>query len=261
MRYLSTPNKRLDLLPAFWAARCNPYLWAMELISTRSLRRSLVRASGPTGCSRSSAGCQNGYGELSVGRFVEKRETAMSTDTWSGKLNELRKVGRKRAREGNPSRSMLMMLDELPDDCVVLDVGCGDSPDRLIARQLGLVAYGVDLFLPTDYREHFISGSAFSLPFKTASIDGIASHSMISLVAPEDRWDMYDEFARVLKVGGLLAIGLYELRLGYATRPAQEDHAIINSGFKRRKKAALYERVIEPAYVRDCVEMQRHSKV
>jgi SAM-dependent methyltransferase len=163
---------------------------------------------------------------------------------WIENLERLRATGKRRGWEGQPSSSLLPLLNELPDKAVMIDLGCGDSGDRTIAEQLGLVAYGVDLFPP--FQSHlcdgFIQGDALNLPFQSQSIDGVVLHAVTSLIKPEDRPTAYTEIARVLKPSGLFSTRLYVFTDGYPVSAREEDGRITANGFRKIKSGRLYRR-------------------
>jgi SAM-dependent methyltransferase len=169
---------------------------------------------------------------------------SVSEFAWADNLERLRMTGKRRGLDGNPSRSLLPLLDELPDDALIVDVGCGDSGDRTIAEQLGLIAFGVDLFPPfgKHLHEKFVRADGLAMPFATASIDGVVLHAVVSLVKPAKRPILYTEIARVLKPSGLLSLALYDLSDGWPVTVSAEDGRIISAGFHRKKSGRLYRR-------------------
>lgn len=160
-------------------------------------------------------------------------------DQWSKDLNRLRGPGLRRAQLRRPSASLAVLLDALPKGSTIVDLGCGDSGDSVIARERGFRAYGMDLFRPKRKRPSFIQGDAAALPLMSESVDGVISHAMVALLSPVDRWAMYREVARVLKPQGLLAVAFYPLTNGHPVTTAMESIRIYESGL-HRKRAGLY---------------------
>lgn len=77
---------------------------------------------------------------------------------WAAQLRRLRSVG---LRRNTPSAAYLALKGKLSRGSVFLDVGCGDSNDRLIAKSRGLVAFGIDSFVPLKRTsDGFIRGDA-----------------------------------------------------------------------------------------------------
>ena len=111
-------------------------------------------------------------------------------------------------------------------DEVYIDIGCGESPDTLIARSVGYKAFAVDLFapLPSSMLERrFIHADALALPFDDWSADYITSQAVIDLVPPDDRMSFYREACRVLKIGGVFSMTGAVLRCGYGYKQGIEN--------------------------------------
>ncbi len=143
--------------------------------------------------------------------------TEASRERWRQRLYVMRGAGSRRARQGKSSASLLPLLHQLPKGATVLDLGCGESGDYHIARQRGLYAYRLDLFPPST-TEYFIQADAMNLPFANRSVDGVLCHAMLSLLAPFDRWNFYEEVARVLKPDGLFSMTPYDLADGFPVK-------------------------------------------
>jgi SAM-dependent methyltransferase len=167
---------------------------------------------------------------------------------WAKHLDRMRGPGRRRAKKGGASPSLLPLLDKLPDDALILDVGCGDSGDRREAVSNGLRAVGIDLYPPSLswLKENFVQADAGAdFPFPDATFDGVICHAMQSLLKPWDRWTLYQEIARITKPGGWLTTALYSLASGYPMKTDEEDYRMCESGFHRIRKAAVYRRCWE----------------
>ncbi len=165
-------------------------------------------------------------------------ETKERRTKWSRNLYQMRGPGKRRRH--NPSASLLPLLERLPDSALVIDLGCGESNDALIARDNGLRAYGLDVF-PPSHPDHFIQADALALPLADNSTDGIVSHAMISLLAPFDRWEMFSEIARVLKPSGLFSMTPYNLADGWSVKVKLEDDRAFQNGLHLVKRG-LYQK-------------------
>jgi ubiquinone/menaquinone biosynthesis C-methylase UbiE len=105
------------------------------------------------------------------------------------------------------------LLEALPADPLVLDVGCGDGARTL--ANLPVDAIGVDvsrrgLELATEEvpDARLVQGDMMHLPIATDSVDAITAYYAVFHVPREDHRAVYDEFARVLKPGGRLLMTL-----------------------------------------------------
>lgn len=171
-------------------------------------------------------------------------ETKQRRERWSQRLHQMRGSGARRACKGNPSASLLPLLQRLPDDAIVIDAGCGESGDYRIARHNGLRSFRLDLFPPST-SEHFIQADALKLPFGRQTVDGVINHAMLSLIAPFDRWQFYEEVARVLKPGGLLSTTPYDLADGFQIKTAIENNRAFDLGL-HKVGSGLYQKCSDP---------------
>lgn len=107
-----------------------------------------------------------------------------------------------------------------------VDAGCGDSPDRLIAKLDGFKsAIGIDLFKPwccpqvaskiKSHRVRFLRGDICDMPLAPNSVDAMSCNAVLDLLTDEDRLLFYSEAMRVLKPGGLLSLSIVNLSCGY----------------------------------------------
>ena len=128
---------------------------------------------------------------------------------WFDNLSRLRAPGKRRAHLGKPSKALSTVLSEFKKrkGSLILDVGCGDSGDRIVAASRGFITYGIDLF-PISLRntQGFLFGNANALPFADGTFDAVICHAVLSLLSPDDRVRFYDEAARVLRPTGVFAI-------------------------------------------------------
>lgn len=117
-----------------------------------------------------------------------------------------------------------------------LDIGCGDSPDVLIAAEVGYKAFGLDLFEPAaDYGDKatFIKRDACEvLPFPDGSVWAITSQAMIDLVEIETRAALYADVMRVLVRGGTFSQVGVELTNGHGFNQADEVERVRQIGFR-----------------------------
>lgn len=154
-------------------------------------------------------------------------------------LDRLRGPGARRAQKRQPSTSLAALMNSLPKGSVIVDVGCGESGDSVIARERGFVGYGLDLYRPKRKRSGFVQADAAALPLRAGTVDGVVSHAMVALLSPVDRWAMYREVARVLKPDGLFAYAAYPLADGHPVRDAIESDRMYDCGL-HRKRTGLY---------------------
>lgn len=98
-------------------------------------------------------------------------------------------------------------------NAVVLDIGCGISPDLpLYVDELGLTNYTGLEPLDVDVRRTYrcLTATAESIPFESASVDAVLFATSLDHIADEDA--AIAEVKRVLKPGGRIFFwqGLYE---------------------------------------------------
>lgn len=97
-----------------------------------------------------------------------------------------------------------------------IDLGCGDSPDRLIASDKGFQATGFDLFPPSFNRGNFKQlDVAETLPIADASIDMAISQAMVDLIEPVARTFFLSEVKRVMSATSIFACSLVWLQSGW----------------------------------------------
>lgn len=150
---------------------------------------------------------------------------------WAENLKRLRSVG---ANRNDPSTAYAALKGRLSRGSILLDVGCGDSKDRFVAGQRGVIAYGVDLFLPIKRSTNgFVQADARRLPFESGTFDAVICQALVALIPPDDRHGLYVEIARVLKPKGLFSIVACPLTDGWRVRSDEELQRILAADFVR----------------------------
>ena len=115
--------------------------------------------------------------------------------------------------DGNDADLIAELLESLPDDARVLDVGCGDGMRTL--ANLPADAVGLDLsrrgleLADGNVPNPLVQGDMVHLPFADGSFDGITAYHAVFHVERSTHPAVYAEFARVLKPGGrvLMTVG------------------------------------------------------
>jgi ubiquinone/menaquinone biosynthesis C-methylase UbiE len=117
---------------------------------------------------------------------------------------------------GGPDAALLdELLELLPVDATVVDVGCGDGA-RTLANLSSVEAVGVDiarrpleLARETVPGAHLLQGEMTALPVVDGVADAVTAYHAVFHVSSDDHLAVYREFARVLRPGGyaLLTVG------------------------------------------------------
>jgi len=112
--------------------------------------------------------------------------------------------------DGNDVELLDELVERLPPNAMVLDVGCGDGR-RTLANLDGVERIGFDvarsgLELAADAvpAAHLVQGDMAALPVGDDTVDGITAYHAVFHVARDDHPAVYREFARVLRPGGLV---------------------------------------------------------
>ncbi|GGO00305.1 class I SAM-dependent methyltransferase [Haloarcula pellucida] len=105
------------------------------------------------------------------------------------------------------------LLAELPPNPTVLDVGCGDGARTLANLPQGSVGLdfsrrGLELAAETVPAARLVQGDMTALPVADDSVDGITAYHAVFHVPRERHPEVYREFARVLRPGGLVLMTL-----------------------------------------------------
>jgi ubiquinone/menaquinone biosynthesis C-methylase UbiE len=105
------------------------------------------------------------------------------------------------------------LLAELPPDPTVLDVGCGDGARTLANLPTGAVGLdfsrrGLELAAETVPEAHLVQGDMTALPLADNSVDGITAYHAVFHVPRTRHPEVYREFARVLRPGGVVLMTL-----------------------------------------------------
>ena len=122
---------------------------------------------------------------------------------------------RNRDPDGEDAELVTALLEELPPEPTVLDVGCGDGERTLArlddARAVGLdfSRHGLELASRSVPTAELVQGDMVDIPLADGSVDGITAYHAVFHVDRDRHTDVYREFARVLRPGGraLLTVG------------------------------------------------------
>ena len=105
------------------------------------------------------------------------------------------------------------LLAALPDSPTVLDVGCGDGARTLAnlpadAVGLDFSRRGLELAAETVPGARLVQSDMTALPVADDTIDGITAYHAVFHVPRKRHPEVYREFARVLRPGGLVLMTL-----------------------------------------------------
>lgn len=152
--------------------------------------------------------------------FNRKKFDPVNNEADKSALNVLRQHGRRRVcskyRHLHSTALNWAFLETTTRSGRFLDLGCGDSPDSLIAAELGFEAFGLDLFPPTTKNIDFIEADAVEhIPLFDNSVDIAISQAMLDLIEPVAREQFFREVDRVLKHGSVFACYIQWLQSGW----------------------------------------------
>jgi SAM-dependent methyltransferase len=135
--------------------------------------------------------------------------------------NEIRRawddVSETYAKRRDPDGSDAALIDdllaELSVDPTVLDVGCGDGARTLAnlpsdAVGLDFARAGLELAAETVPGARLLQGDMTALPVAADSVDGITAYHAVFHVPRERHPEVYREFARALRPGGVALMTL-----------------------------------------------------
>jgi len=119
----------------------------------------------------------------------------------------------RRDPDGSDADLIEDLLAELPADPTVLDVGCGDGARTLANLPAGAVGLdfarrGLELAADTVPGVRLLQGDMTALPVADDSVDGITAYHAVFHVPRERHPEVYREFARVLRPGGVVLMTL-----------------------------------------------------
>ena len=119
----------------------------------------------------------------------------------------------RRDPDGSDAALIDDLLAELPTDPAVLDVGCGDGARTLANLPAGAVGLdfsrrGLDLAAETVPDARLVQGDMTALPVADDTVDGITAYHAVFHVPRQRHPDVYREFARVLRPGGVVLMTL-----------------------------------------------------
>lgn len=119
----------------------------------------------------------------------------------------------RRDPDGSDAALIDDLLDELPSDPAVLDVGCGDGARTLANLPSGSVGLdvsrrGLELATSEVPDARLVQGDLSTLPFAVDAFDAITAYHAVFHVARDRHPTVYEEFARVLRPGGRLLMTL-----------------------------------------------------
>jgi SAM-dependent methyltransferase len=120
---------------------------------------------------------------------------------------------RRRDPTGSDAALIEDLLDELPPDPAVLDVGCGDGARTLANLPAGRVGLdvsrrGLELARETVPGAWLVQADMRAIPLAPESVDAITAYHAVFHVPRGSQPDVYREFERVLRPGGRLLMTL-----------------------------------------------------
>ena len=118
-----------------------------------------------------------------------------------------------RSPDGSDADLLEDLRGRLPDDPLVVDAGCGDGARTLANLPDGSVGVdfaraGLDLAAGEVPAARLLQGDMLQLPLRKGVADAVTAYHAVFHVDRERHPEVYAEFARVLKPGGLLLMTL-----------------------------------------------------
>lgn len=187
-------------------------------------------------------------------KFDRKTFDPISNDTDRAILNGLRVPGRARLLHDWVSTSLRYLIHSDMQEGknkgeAYIDFGCGESPERFIAQQLGYQSVGMDLFPPIfveqDVKSFIVGDIAEPLPFADYTFSYATCHAVIALLKPEERAPFYSEVYRCLKIGGVFVLTGTDLKNGYGFDLATERERLLGSAEFDYVRSLAYGVVVE----------------
>jgi SAM-dependent methyltransferase len=130
-----------------------------------------------------------------------------------------------------------------PQDGRVLDLGCGEGRHTFACAGMGLQTVGLDyqpsaitraLSMPeakrTPRRYHFLSGDAFRLPFRPASVDVVIDYGCFHHVRKSDTRKYLDSLTAVLAPGGHFILSCFSWRFRHHPGERRKRDWIVHQG-------------------------------
>jgi ubiquinone/menaquinone biosynthesis C-methylase UbiE len=120
---------------------------------------------------------------------------------------------KRRDPDGSDAALIEDLLAELPEAPTVLDVGCGDGARTLANLPPGAIGLdfsrrGLELAVETVPDARLIQGDMTAMPVADDSVDGITAYHAVFHVPRARQPEVYREFARVLRPGGVVLMTL-----------------------------------------------------
>jgi len=117
------------------------------------------------------------------------------------------------ATQRDPSGSDAALIGELLERCppepLVLDVGCGDGARTLANLPAGSIGLdfsrrGLELAAETPRDARLLQADMTAIPLADGTVDAVTAYHAVFHVPRDRHGEVYREFARVLKPGGVL---------------------------------------------------------
>jgi ubiquinone/menaquinone biosynthesis C-methylase UbiE len=154
------------------------------------------------------------------------------------------------ARQRDPDGSDAALIDDLlaefPSDPDVLDVGCGDGARTLANLPAGSVGLdisrrGLELATREVPDARLLQGDMSALPVASGQFDAITAYHAVFHVPREEHPEVYREFARVLRPGGVVLMTLPSGRFETVRRGWMGGRMFFSAPGRERTLSALRE--------------------